>query len=127
MHADNFIEIANGARSFHLRAKSKPAGQLGLEAEQKRAKRGKLGPILHTFPKQILILVTISERSSAQPIPPQVLQAGRKCKGELLDKSILLNLKNSDQKPFEQGAVWTVDDLEYHKKRNPKGNNQWTR
>ena len=28
---------------------------------------------------------------------------------------------------FPQGAVWTVDDLEYHKKRNPKGNNQWTR
>lgn len=25
-----------------------------------------------------------------------------------------------------KGAVWTVDDLEYHKKRNPKGNNQWT-
>ena len=26
-----------------------------------------------------------------------------------------------------KGAVWTVDDIEYHKKRNPKGNNQWTR
>ncbi len=26
-----------------------------------------------------------------------------------------------------KGAVWTVDDVEYHKKRNPKGNNQWTR
>merc|ERR1719282_1914205 len=25
-----------------------------------------------------------------------------------------------------KGAVWTVDDIEYHKKRNPKGNNQWT-
>jgi len=25
-----------------------------------------------------------------------------------------------------KGAVWTVDDQEYHKKRNPKGNNQWT-
>ena len=26
-----------------------------------------------------------------------------------------------------KGAVWTVDEVEYHKKRNPKGNNQWTR
>jgi len=25
-----------------------------------------------------------------------------------------------------KGAVWTVDEVEYHKKRNPKGNNQWT-
>ena len=44
-----------------------------------------------------------------------------------------MNIRNRAKTAFfkrvenVKGAVWTVDEVEYHKKRNPKGNNQWTR
>ena len=42
---------------------------------------GRWGMILETHCN----LATISERSSPQPLAPQVLQTGRKCEGELED------------------------------------------
>ena len=56
----------------------------GSGGEEEGEKR-QIGRDCAYFSKQILILVTISERSSAQPLPPQVLQQGGEREGRRVD------------------------------------------
>ena len=85
----------------------------GSGGEEEGEKR-QIGRDCAYFSKQILILVTISERSSAQPLSPQVLQAGRKCKGGQIQK-FFRNPKSSLNYPIltilpsrAQCGLWTI-------------------